>query len=340
MSVSTSTGTVVDLGHPWRGVGPFIFAVHHLDAYPRGNADMGPAQGISDRPIGQDFGNPSGWNMYHGEQVPGFPAHPHRGFETITLVRRGVVDHADSTGATARFGGGDVQWVTAGKGVSHSEMFPLLEQDADNPFELYQIWLNLPARSKGVDPEFLMLWHEDIPVVEQDGARVTVVAGTYDGRAPLSPPVASWATDPTSDVAVWLVDLEPGASITLPATGAAETQRMLYVHGDGPVEIDGVAVASGSGFAPGSGAAPTITAGDLPSVVLVLQGVDLGEPVASYGPFVMNTQAEIVQAFEDYQRTEFGGWGWESRSPVHPRETPRFATYGDGRTEHPGDQAS
>lgn len=335
MSTSTSTGSLVDLGHPWQGVGPFIFAVHHLDAYPSGNEAMGPDADLSDRPLGQDFANPAGWSMYHGEDVPGFPAHPHRGFETITFARRGYVDHADSTGATARFGGGDVQWVTAGKGVSHSEMFPLLEQDRDNPFELYQIWLNLPARSKGVDPEFLMLWHEDLPVLEQGGARVTVVAGDYEGATPPAPPVASWAADPASDVAVWLVDLEPGASITLPATQDASTQRMLYVHGEGAVDIDGAGVDSGSGFAPVAGAAPTLTAGDRPAVVLVLQGVHLGEPVASYGPFVMNTQAEIVQAFEDYQRTEFGGWGWESRSPVHPRETPRFASYGDGRTERP-----
>ena len=337
MSASTSTGAVIELGHPWSGVGPFIFAVHHLDQYPRGTESMGPAADLSGRPLGQDFGNPAGWNMYHGQDIPGFPAHPHRGFETITLVRRGYVDHADSTGATARFGGGDVQWVTAGNGVSHSEMFPLLDQGADNPFELYQIWLNLPARSKGVDPEFTMLWREDIPVVDAGGARVTVVAGDYADRTPPAPPVASWATDPASDVAVWLIDLAPHASLALPATRHAATQRMLYVHGDGAhVDIDGTAVDSGFGYAPAAGGAPTITTGEQPATVLVLQGVDLGEPVASHGPFVMNTQAELVQAFEDYQRTEFGGWQWESRSPVHPRETPRFATYGDGRVERPG----
>lgn len=336
MSTSTTTGNVVGLGHPWPGVGPFLFAVHHVDDYPRGNEAMGPAADVSDRPLGQDFGHPSGWSMYHGREVPGFPAHPHRGFETITLVRRGVVDHADSTGASARYGGGDVQWVTAGHGVSHSEMFPLLREDADNPFELYQIWLNLPARSKGVDPEFRMLWREDLPVLERGGARVTVVAGDYEGHTPPAPPVASWACDPASDVAVWLVDLDPHGSITLPAPRTAATQRMLYVHGEGGVHVDGADVDPGSGYSPAAGAASTVTAGERPATVLVLQGVDLGEPIASHGPFVMNTRAEIIQAFEDYQRTEFGGWGWESRSPVHPRETPRYATYGDGRTEYPG----
>ena len=93
----------------------------------RATAQMGPAASLAGRDIGQDFSRKDGWSMYHGDTVPGFPAHPHRGFETVTIVRKGLIDHSDSLGATARFGQGDVQWLTAGSGIVHSEMFPLLD---------------------------------------------------------------------------------------------------------------------------------------------------------------------------------------------------------------------
>ena len=105
--------------------------------------------------------------------VPGFPAHPHRGFETVTYVRAGLIDHSDSLGAAARFGRGDVQWLTAGPASSTAEMFPLLDRDGPNPLELFQIWLNLPAEDKMVEPHFAMLWADDIPrhVAGDDGGR-------------------------------------------------------------------------------------------------------------------------------------------------------------------------
>ena len=96
-----------------------------------GNERQGPAASLAGRNLGQDFEGKDGWRMYHGEIVPGFPQHPHRGFETVTVVRRGLLDHSDSMGATARYGRGDVQWLTAGRGIQHAEMFPLVERDRE-----------------------------------------------------------------------------------------------------------------------------------------------------------------------------------------------------------------
>src|SRR5215468_7144982 len=196
------------LGIPWETSDPFLFCMYHNDAYPAGNEKLGPAASLSGRNIGQDFEGKDGWRMYHGDLVPGFPQHPHRGFETVTIMRHGFVDHSDSLGATARFGPGDVQWLTAGRGIVHSEMFPLLRADAPNPLELFQIWLNLPPESKLADPYFSMLWAHDVPVVttRDDGGRagrVTVIAGAVDGHAPPSPPPDSWAARADAEVAIW-----------------------------------------------------------------------------------------------------------------------------------------
>ena len=103
---------IFPLGFPWKTQDPFLFCVYHADAYPKGNEQMGPAASLEGRNLGQDFTLKDGWRMYHGRTVPGFPAHPHRGFETVTIVRKGIVDHSDSMGAAARFGHGDVQWLT------------------------------------------------------------------------------------------------------------------------------------------------------------------------------------------------------------------------------------
>ena len=153
------------LGFIWETQDPFLFCAYHEDLYPKGNQKLGPNASLEGRNIGQDFQGKDGWNMYHGHTVPGFPAHPHRGFETITIVQKGLVDHSDSLGAAGRFGNGDVQWMTAGKGVQHSEMFPLLKTEEENPFLLFQIWLNLPQAKKMVAPHFKMLWHEEIPKI-------------------------------------------------------------------------------------------------------------------------------------------------------------------------------
>ncbi|MEZ5154038.1 pirin family protein [Rhodococcus zopfii] len=336
---SPDTGRVFRLGRPWRALDPFLFAMHHVDHYPAGTANLGPAS-VADHDLGSDFDNPAGWNMYHGRTVPGFPAYPHRGFETITIVERGYVDHADSAGATARYGQGDVQWLTAGNGVSHSEMFPLLEESAYNPFELFQIWLNLPAAGKAAAPEFTMQWNEDIPVVTvrspAGAATVKVIAGRYGAAEPVSPPTNSWAANPESDVAVWLIELEPHARVELPASAAAGARRILYVYGDDSHAIvEGLGVAAGNGFAQYIHGTTTVSTGDRSAKLLLLQGVPIGEPVAQHGPFVMNTSAELQQAYDDYRRTEFGGWPWDRVDVVHDRGTGRFARHSDGSVSTP-----
>src|SRR4029453_8685866 len=224
------------LGFPWETPDPFLFCAYHLDHYPAGTEEFGPKASLAGREIGRDFAGKDGWRMYHGDVVPGFPQHPHRGFETVTLVRRGLIDHSDSLGAAARFGEGDIQWVTAGRGIVHSEMFPLLNQDEANPVELFQIWLNLPRADKLTDPHFTMLWGPSVPKVteEDDGGRVTeitVVAGRLGGRTPLPPPPQSWASRPESDVAIWTIRLEPGVKWTLPPAAAGSNRRLYFYRG-------------------------------------------------------------------------------------------------------------
>jgi len=327
------------LGFPWETADPFLFCVHHDDAYPAGNDDLGPPRELlRGRNIGQDFEVRDGWRMYHGDVVPGFPQHPHRGFETVTIMRSGYIDHSDSLGATARFGSGDVQWLTAGEGIVHCEMFPLLEKDKPNPLELFQIWLNLPKEDKLVPPHFAMLWGRDIPQVaftDDAGKKteVTVIAGHLGERRPPSPPPRSWASRPDTDVAIWTMKLEAGATWTLPPTEDAKITRTLYFFRGTSLKVDGEVLRSHAALVVRSDRAVKLEAGDAPVDILMLQGRPIGQPVVQYGPFVMNTRAEIQQAMADYQRTRFGGWPWPTNAPVHSRDETRFAKHADGRIE-------
>jgi len=337
--MTSSIAETVPLGFQWPTADPFLFCVHHLDHYPAGNESQGPSASLAGRPLGQDFEGIDGWRMYHGQVVPGFPSHPHRGFETITFVRRGLVDHSDSLGAAGRYGRGDVQWMTAGSGIVHAEMFPLLDRDGPNTLELFQIWLNLPAVDKMVDPHFSMLWDGDIPRHvpsgdEGDGVVVTVVAGAVGGVRPPMPPPASWASHPEADVAIWHVGFEPGGRWSMPPAVTDGPGRTLYVFDGAGLMVDGEPVGERTGVVVDASQTIELTS-SAPVEVLVLQGRSLREPVAQHGPFVMNNRAEIQQAFDDYQRTGFGGWPWERDDPVHGLDGGRFARHADGREERP-----
>lgn len=327
------------LGLHWPTVDPFLFCAHHADAYPRGDGAQGPAASLAGRALGHDFEGQGGWRMYHGQRVPGFPQHPHRGFETITIVTSGFCDHSDSLGARARFGAGDVQWLTAGRGIVHSEMFPLLRTDGDNPLELFQLWLNLPRADKMVPPHFSMRWREQLPVLTRhtDGggrASVTVVAGDLHDVHALPAPPHSYAARPDSDVAIWLVSLEPGARLPLPPARHAR-ERMVYLVRGGPARLDDEVLEPGTGARVRAERALDVTAGPAPCELLVIQGAPLHEPVAWHGPFVMNTPAELEAAYRDFHATRFGGWPFERDDPVHGDAPERFARHPDGREDLP-----
>mgnify|MGYP006275219517 CR=1 FL=1 len=327
----------VAIGDRWPTVDPFLFCAHHVDHYPAGDGAFGPAASLAGRDLGMDFAGIDGWRMYHGRIVPGFPQHPHRGFETVTYARRGLIDHADSLGAAARFGRGDVQWMTAGRGVVHAEMFPLLDVDGPNEAELFQVWLNLPAADKLAEPCYRIFWDDEIPRVHGAGAatEVTVIAGRLEGVEPPTPPPASYATDPDHDVAIWHVRCGPGARWEMPAARFPDTVRTAYVFAGVGVAFGGHGVPNGHAALLAAGEPVTVASED-GGEFLVLQGRPLHEPVAQHGPFVMNHRHEIVEAIEEYQRTEFGGWPWPVDDPVHGAEPQRFARHADGRIERPG----
>lgn len=328
------------LGFPWEASDPFLFCVHHNDAYPEGNERLGPAASLAGRHIGQDFEGKDGWRMYHGSAVPGFPQHPHRGFETVTIMRKGFIDHSDSLGAAARIGPGDVQWITCGRGIVHSEMFPLLDPNAPNPIDLFQIWLNLPSVDKLVDPHFRMFWSNSVPAhIARDPAgrmtEIVVVAGRIGAVQAPAPPPSSWAARRDADVAIWTIKMSPEAVWTMPPA-ARGTNRVLYFFSGGTLRIGGDEIRRHAVLTLRPDAGVAIENGPQESEFLLLQGRPIGEPVVQYGPFVMNSREEIQRAFADYRSTGFGGWPWPSDDPVRPRTEGRYALYADGHVERAG----
>ena len=309
---------------------PFLFCVHHLDLYPEGNDLQGPNEPLIGRHIGSDFDEANDWKMYHGRTVPGFPAHPHRGFETITIVLEGLVDHFDSGGSTGRYGFGDVQWMTAGSGLQHSEMFPLVNQDKPNRLDLFQIWINLPAKDKMTEPGYEMIWAHQVPHIQLDGGDVRIISGSWREHVAPSAPSASWANNTENEVARYILTVKAGSSVELP-TASAEANRMMYHIDGGTATVETHQLKPRYGMELHANFSTVVEANAEDVRVLILQGKPIAEPVSKHGPFVMNTVEEIYQAFSDYRRTEFGGWPWGPSDIVHPREQGRFAKMSDGR---------
>lgn len=328
--------------HSMKVQNPFIACMYHKDAFPRGNVRMEPAQYLERWRKGSDFNPAAPWRMYHGDTVPGFPVHPHRGFETVTVVTEGVVDHADGLGACGRYAHGDVQWMTAGAGLQHTEMFPLVHEDKENPLELFQVWLNLPAKSKFAPPHYRMLWQEEIPVIgEKDdhghGVTIRLIAGRYGSFAAPPPNPDSWAADAQNHVGIFLIELEENAVLTMPA-GSQTLGRMLYLYSGQGVMVEDTHLVGKSYARVAGDQAVRLMGGEGGSKVLVLEGEPINEPVVAYGPFVMNTREEIAKAYADYEQTAFGGWPWPDDAPVQPKAAGRFARYADGKEERPPQQ--
>lgn len=318
------------LGFQWQTQDPFLFCVHHLDHFPEGTSNLGPApELLKGRPLGGDFDPKQDWRMYHGQTIPGFPAHPHVGFETVTVVNQGFIDHSDSLGAAGRFGLGDTQWMTAGSGVQHSEMFPLLHTDKGNTLELFQIWLNLPKKSKFADPYFKMLWHEDIPVKKLDDATITVIAGNFGDTLALDPPPDSWASEPENKVAIWSITIKANGVLRLPKAEKG-INRSIYFYEGNDLAIGPEKLMKNFGVDVNPTVDMNIKVGTKTAKILVLQGAPINEPVEQQGPFVMTTREELQNAFSQFRLTQFGGWPWSHPDNVHDKTKGRFAKYPDG----------
>ncbi len=228
----------------------------------------------------------------------GVGQHPHRGFETVTIVYQGEVEHRDSTGSGGRIGPGDVQWMTAASGILHEEFHSSDFTHQGGTLDMVQLWVNLTASDKMSPPRYQTLMDADIPSVPlPDGAgQLRVIAGAYAGHAG---PAKTF-----TPIDVWDVRLRGGETIELPAH-AGRSVAVVVLRGT--VEVNGAQVAREAQFVllDRDGTGVSIEANN-DATLLILSGEPIDEPIVGYGPFVMNTQAEIAQAMQDFNSGRFG----------------------------------
>jgi quercetin 2,3-dioxygenase len=228
----------------------------------------------------------------------GVGVHPHRGFETVTIVYQGEVDHNDSTGSGGHIGPGDVQWMTAASGILHKEFHSQEFTRKGGTLEMAQLWVNLPARDKMSAPRYQNILDADIPAVALPGGagKVRVIAGEFDGHRG---PALTF-----TPMNVWDMRLAQGHTTRF-AIAEGHTLALIVLRGN--VVVNGTQAASDAQMVllHREGSDVSIEA-DSDATVLLLSGEPIEEPVVGYGPFVMNTQAEIVQAVEDFNAGKFG----------------------------------
>ena len=235
---------------------------------------------------------------HHGPQVyprnnRGLPfgPHPHRGFETVTFIVEGSLAHKDTGGHESVIHAGGVQWMTAGRGLEHAELSPEEFLREGGPLEILQLWVNLPARLKFVEPRYIGLQKNEIPSFTREGVTVNLIAGTWEGERG---PVPSH-----TDVHMTTIELQAGARATLPAPRGRNV-FFYIVRG----ELDAGGAMQLIEFDDDGDAVELAAKND--SLILFGHATPFGEPVVAHGPFVMNTREEIVQAFRDYQAGRFG----------------------------------
>ncbi|MGY6215650.1 pirin family protein [Methylolobus aquaticus] len=234
------------------------------------------------------------------DYLRGFPAHPHRGFETVTYMLDGHMRHEDNVGHHGDLGPGDVQWMTAGRGIVHSEM----PQQTEGRMRGFQLWINLPAREKMKPAAYRDIPAADIPVValDQAGGTVRVIAGTFaQGGQCVAGPIQGLSTEPL----YFDVILPAGAEFRAPVPGSHHAFVYLY-EGTAVVGDEGQALPHRAAGILGDGDTVRLRAGSEEARFLLLAGKPLGEPVVQYGPFVMNTRDEIEQALADYRDGTLG----------------------------------
>ncbi len=227
---------------------------------------------------------------------PGVGAHPHRGFETVTIVYYGEVEHRDSAGHSGTIGPGDVQWMTAGSGLLHEEFHSREQTKRGGLVSMAQLWVNLPAKDKSASPAYQTILNAQIPTVDLGaGHRLRVIAGAYgDAQGPART---------FSDLHVWDVDLKAGADVVLPIA-AGDNVMVAHFAGTLHVENQDLPEPGLLMFGPQGDGIALQAKSDVK--LLVLAGKPLGEPISHYGPFVMNTDAEIKQAMADFRAGKMG----------------------------------
>ena len=230
------------------------------------------------------------------DYIGGFPDHPHRGFETVTVMKAGRMRHQDSVGNTGLLEPGSVQWMTAGRGIIHSEM----PEQEEGRMAGFQLWVNLAAKDKMQPPAYRDVPPAGVPVVRlESGVSVRVIAGASHG-------VTGAVTRPTTEPLVLDITLPPGTTLDVPLP--AEHNAFVYAYGGQSLQVDGAPVATEHmailANTPGADGVRLGAEGAqaAPTQVLLVAGRPLREPIAQYGPFVMNSTQELQQAFADYQR--------------------------------------